>query len=90
YLARQPRAIDNYNDPVWPKIKTPWFWSQPLFGYYLDTDAWVLRKHAEMLADAGVDVIVFDCTNGNNTWKESYKKLCEVFTQARKDGVKTP
>ncbi len=90
YLARQPRAIDIYNDPVWPKVKTPWFWSQPLFGYYLDTDAWVLRKHAEMLADAGVDVIVFDCTNGNNTWKESYKKLCEVFTQARKDGVKTP
>jgi hypothetical protein len=43
-----------------------------------------------MLADAGVDVIIFDCTNGNMTWKESYLKLCETFTQARKDGVRTP
>ncbi|MFT3749586.1 MAG: hypothetical protein QM768_14765 [Agriterribacter sp.] len=90
YLVRNPKALDDYNNPIWPKGNSPWFWSEPLFGYYLDTDAWVLRKHAEMLADAGVDVLIFDCTNGNITWKESYMKLCEVFTQARKDGVKTP
>ncbi|MBN9385508.1 MAG: hypothetical protein J0H74_32445 [Chitinophagaceae bacterium] len=90
YLARDPKAIDDYNNPIWPKRNSPWFWGEPLLGYYLDTDEWVLRKHAEMLADAGVDVIIFDCTNGNITWKESYMKLCEVFTRARKDGVKTP
>lgn len=90
YLSRNPKALDDYSDPIWPKRNSPWFWSEPLFGYYLDTDAWVLRKHAEMLADAGVDVLIFDCTNGNITWKESYMKLCEVFTQARKDGVRTP
>ncbi|MFT4154876.1 MAG: hypothetical protein QM629_13765 [Parafilimonas sp.] len=90
YLARDPKAIDDYNNPIWPKRNSPWFWSEPLFGYYLDTNAWVLRKHAEMLADAGVDVIIFDCTNGNITWKKSYMKLCEVFMQARKDGVHTP
>ena len=90
YLSRDPKAIHDYNNPIWPKRNSPWYWAEPLFGYYIDTDAWVLRKHAEMLADAGVDVIIFDCTNGNITWKESYTKLCEVFTQARKDGVKTP
>ncbi|MCF3110036.1 hypothetical protein LL912_14740 [Niabella sp. CC-SYL272] len=90
YLTRDPKAIDNYDHPIWPKRNSPWFWGEPLLGYYLDTDAWVLRKHAEMLADAGVDVIIFDCTNGNITWKESYMKLCEVFTRARKDGVPTP
>ncbi|MFD1140911.1 hypothetical protein ACFQ4C_07320 [Larkinella insperata] len=90
YLARDPKAVQDYNNPIWPKRKSPWFWAEPLFGYYLDTDAWVLRKHAEMLADAGVDMVIFDCTNGNLTWKESYLKLCEVWTQARKDGVKTP
>ncbi|WP_221394344.1 hypothetical protein [Dyadobacter sp. NIV53] len=90
YLARDPKAIDDFKNPIWPKAKSPWFWAEPLFGYYLDTDEWVLRKHAEMLADAAVDVIIFDCTNGNITWKESYMKLCEVFTKARKDGVKTP
>ncbi|WP_439557402.1 hypothetical protein [Dyadobacter sp.] len=90
YLSRNPKAIHDYNDPIWPKRKSPWFWAEPLFGYYIDTDEWLLRKHAEMLADAGVDMIIFDCTNGNLTWKESYMKLCEVFTKARKDGVKTP
>ncbi|SDH13892.1 hypothetical protein SAMN04487996_12958 [Dyadobacter soli] len=90
YLARDPKAVHDFKNPVWPKRNSPWFWAEPLFGYYIDTDEWVLRKHAEMLADAGVDMIIFDCTNGNITWKESYMKLCEVFTQARKDGVKTP
>lgn len=90
YLARDPKAKEDFNNPIWPKKKGPWFWGEPLFGYYLDTDEWVLRKHAEMLADAAVDVIIFDCTNGNLTWKESYMKLCKVFTQARQDGVQTP
>lgn len=90
YLARNPAAKEDYNNAIWPKQNSPWFWDEPLFGYYLDTDEWVLRKHAEMLADAAVDVIIFDCTNGNITWKESYTKLCKVFTAARRDGVKTP
>lgn len=90
YLARDPKAVHDFKNPIWPKRNSPWFWAEPLFGYYIDTDEWVLRKHAEMLADAGVDMIIFDCTNGNITWKESYMKLCEVFTRARKDGVNTP
>lgn len=90
YLSRDPKAVHDYNNPIWPKSNTPWFWAEPLFGYYVDTDEWVLRKHAEMLADAAVDMIVFDCTNGNFAWKESYMKLGEVFTKARQQGVKTP
>jgi len=43
-----------------------------------------------MLADAGVDAVFFDCTNGSLTWKTSYTKLLKVWDQARKDGVKTP
>ena len=90
YLARNPKAKEDFKNPIWPTQGSPWFWAEPLFGYYIDTDEWVLRKHAEMLADAAVDVLIFDCTNGNFTWKESYMKLCEVFNKARKDGVRTP
>ena len=61
-----------------------------MFDYYIDTDKWVLRKHAEMLADAGVDVIFFDCSNGSFTWRESYLAVCEAFAEAREDGVNTP
>ena len=67
-----------------------YYWDESLYGYYRTTDEWVLRKHAEMLADAGVDVIFFDASNGAVTWKEGYKKLLEVWKQARIDGVKTP
>ena len=43
-----------------------------------------------MLADADVDVIFFDCTNGDLVWKPAYTALCEVFLEARKNGIRTP
>lgn len=89
-LNEHPDAIDNFQHPAWPKDANSYFWGEPLYGYYINTDRWVLRKHAELLALAGVDVIIFDCTNGNYTWKESYMVLCEVFSEAREDGVNTP
>jgi len=89
-LAQKPEAIHNFHDPVWPTDAGYYYWGEPLFGYYRDTDHWVLRKHAEMLAEAGVDVIIFDCTNGAFTWKESYMELCKVFSQALADGVNVP
>lgn len=91
-LAKKPEAIHNFHDPIWPEPKRDsyYFWGEPLFGYYRNTDEWVVRKHAEMLADAGVDVIFFDCTNGHLTWKESYMALCKVFKEAREDGINTP
>ena len=90
-LSKDPKAIDDYHNSIWPNSKdNRWYWwSEPLFGYYRNTDEWVLRKHAEMLADANVDVVIFDCSNGD-TWEEAYPVLCKVFLQARKDGVKAP
>lgn len=89
-IADHPDAAFDYDNPAWPKDINTCFWGEPLFGFYRDTDRWVLRRHAEMLADAGVDVIFFDCTNGSFTWRESYTALCEVFAEARRDGVQTP
>lgn len=90
-LNQFPEAATNADHPAWQGI-TPgvFWWDEPLFGYYRSTDEWVLRKHAEMLADAGVDVVFFDCTNGSLTWKSSYPKLLEVWDKARNDGVRTP
>jgi hypothetical protein len=90
-LLKYPEAATDANHPAWQGI-TPgiFWWDEPLFGYYRTTDEWILRKHAEMLADAGVDVVFFDCTNGSLTWKSSYMVLLKVWDQARKDGVKTP
>ena len=59
-------------------------WSEPLFGYYFQADKWVVRKHCQMLTDAGVDFIVFDATNANpyiartldliDVWYEYYQQ----------------
>ena len=87
-LRKYPEAAFDYNHPAWKHGTC--FWEQPLFGYYRTTDPWVLRKHAEMLADAGVDVVFFDCTNGSYTWKSSYDALMKVWDQAQKDGVNVP
>ena len=90
-ITKHPEAAHDPNHSAWKGIWGGVFWwDEPLFGYYRTTDDWVLRKHAEMLADAGVDAVFFDCTNGAFTWKSSYTKLLQVWEQARKDGVKTP
>ncbi|SEA45644.1 hypothetical protein SAMN05660909_02036 [Chitinophaga terrae (ex Kim and Jung 2007)] len=89
FLEKHPDALYDFNHPAWPKGIMN-FWNEPLFGYYTNMDKWVVWKHAEMLSDAGVDMIMFDCTNGDLVWKSAYQNLCEVFTEARKNGMRTP
>ena len=79
YIAKAPEAAYDYNHPIWRKDITSNFWGEPLFGFYRDTDKWVLRKHAEMLAAAGVDVLFFDCTNGSFTWSHQAAVLVAVL-----------
>ncbi len=79
------------NGPVrWPENGAPHHWGEPELGYYLMTDPFVIRKHASMLADAGVDVILFDTTNPPFTWKDEYEALCREYTALRRQGNRTP
>lgn len=81
---------NDINSPLWGDFHEYHFWNEPVFGYYDGEDPWVIRKHAEMLADAGVDVVFFDNTNGPLTWLPTALRLMEVYDLARKDGVRTP
>ena len=65
-------------------------WGEPELGYYLMTDPFVIRKHASMLADAGIDVVIFDTTNPPFTWKDEYEALCREYTAMRREGAATP
>lgn len=89
-LEENPEAINRPEDPAWGPDGSAHWWNEPLLGFYDDRDPWVLRKHAEWLADAGVDAIFFDATNGELTWPEAYEVLFDVFEQARQDGVQVP
>ena len=85
----QGAAANDYFHPYWASSQVC-FWGRPLFDYYRTTDPWVLRKHAEMLADAGVDAVAFDCSNGDFLWWDSTVALLQTWDQARRDGVKVP
>jgi len=88
-LSRCPEASNDYDHPLWTRGGRH-HWSEPLFGYYVSTDDWVLRRHAEMLADADVDVVFFDCTNKEFLWDDALHALGRVWSQARADGVRAP
>ena len=49
----------------------------------------MIRRHARLLADAGVDTLIFDATNAL-TYPDVYTKLCEVFREVRASGGRTP
>lgn len=91
-LIKDPTAVNDFDNPLWTDNEDgcPHYWNEPLFGYYTNLDEYVVRKHAELIADAGVDVIIFDCTNGTMLWEEGYEMLFKIFEEARAEGVNVP
>ena len=77
-LAQDPYARSKPESPLWGPLHAPHHWGESLFGYYLTDDDGVLRKHAQMLSDAGVDVVIFDVTN-QATYPEWYRALLRVW-----------
>ena len=59
-IAEDPTAATDMDHPAWSGSA---YWGEPLFGYYMTEDEWVIRKHIEMLGFADVDFLVFDTTN---------------------------
>jgi hypothetical protein len=88
-LTADPQAMQKPDSPLWGPIHAPHHWGESLFGYYVSDDEAVIRKHAQMLADAQVDVVIFDVTN-QHTYPESYRALLHAFSEVRKNGGKTP
>jgi len=81
-------AANPDNPQYGPRHAMHW-WGESEAGYYLSTDPWVIRRNLCMLADAGVDVLILDATNGP-VYQNEYTKLCEIATQIRARGEATP
>ncbi|MES2461934.1 MAG: hypothetical protein V4671_15225 [Armatimonadota bacterium] len=79
----------NPTDPKYGPVHAFHWWGEPHFGYYLNNDAWVIRRHAQMLVDAGIDTLILDVTNAL-TYPENYLAICRVYTEMRRTGQKTP
>ena len=88
-LAEHPEIKNDYSSPLWGNAGC-YHWNEPVWGYYRSSDEWVLRRQAEMLADAGVDAVFFDNTNGTATFIDDVLVLLKVWSVARADGVNVP
>lgn len=88
-LKRDPGALSKPDSPLWGGNGVAHYWGEPLYGYYRSDDPWVLRRHAQLLADAGVDVLIFDTSNAE-TYPQAYLALCQVFHDVRVAGGRTP
>lgn len=73
----------------WGPPGTGYYWAKPELGYYLSHDEYVIRKHAQMMANAGIDVIFVDLTNTID-YPESVGAVINTFKQIRAEGGKTP
>ncbi len=80
-------------DPVtkpegWKEGGTYW-WGQPAVGYFLADDPWVARKNLTMLADAGIDTLIFDVTNAPQ-YTAAYTAVLDTAEQMRREGHRAP
>ncbi len=91
-LDKYPEAVNDWDHFAWTNDVDgrPYFWGEPLYGFYTNTDAYVLRKHAELLADADIDAVFFDATNATNVFPDGYEALLRVWSDAKKDNVDVP
>ena len=79
----------NPENPGYGPIHAFHYWGEPYFGYYLPDDEWVIRKHAQMLSDAGVDVLILDVTNAA-IYRPQVTKIAKIYRQMRQEGKTTP
>ncbi len=79
----------NPSDPVYGPPQTFHHWGKPYLDYYVANDTWVLRKHAQMLSDAGIDVIFLDVTN-SFVYESTIRTICNLYLNLRNEGNPTP
>lgn len=88
-----PEARFDYYHKGWSCLRentTTLFWDEPVLGFYGSFDYFVYRRHAELLANIGVDAIFFDNTNANYIFLPALKVLIGAFRDAKAAGVDIP
>lgn len=88
-LALDPNAVRDQKESLLGREGQMHFWGEPLYGYYDSRDPWVVRRHVHMLADAGIDVLIFDATNAV-TYPWAYLPLCDLLLETKDAGFEVP
>lgn len=80
--------LENPENPNWGTGSGS-YWGKPYFGYYTMKDEWVIRRHAQMLYEAGVDAIACDVSNWV-TYDDTLFLLFDAYAKMRAEGNPTP
>lgn len=87
-LQQDPSARLDYNHKLWTH-EFAYHWGEPELGYFTSGDPYVIRKDISMLTDAGVDVLILDCTNAVCYFTE-WNALLSTMTAMKKEGNVVP
>ena len=82
-------AADNVDCGKYGPVGAMHWFAEPLYGYYYANDAWVLRKHAELLTLANIDFLFFDVTNAH-AYIHNATKLMEYLHELNEQGFDAP
>ena len=74
---------------LWATAGKTFFFAEPLYGYYRMNDEWVVRKHMELLTNAGIDFLYFDVTN-NFLYEENALRLMKICHEMNEEGFPAP
>ncbi|MBQ5793914.1 MAG: hypothetical protein IIW17_07830 [Clostridia bacterium] len=77
------------NNPLWGPVHSWHWWNEPLYGYYYIDDEYIMRKHVELLMNAGVDFFFFDTTN-LSTYSGIALKLMAILHEFNEQGYDAP
>lgn len=80
---------NNPENPSYGPVHAFHHWGEPYLGYYVANDVWVIRKHAQMISDAGIDAIMVDVTNAA-IYAPQVNLICETYLKMRNEGNRTP
>ena len=94
HLYGKDAANANYIDPttgqrIYGYVGQFHWMGEPLYGYYYSSDEWVMRKHVELLTNAGVDFLYIDVTNGY-PYLNNVKKLMGILHEYNEMGYNAP
>lgn len=86
--------LANYVDPetnksIYGPVGAMHHFAEPLYGYYYSSDEWVMRKHIELLTNAGIDFLFLDATNCY-TYASSAIKLMKIIHEYNEMGYNPP
>ena len=82
-------SAGDVNNPLWGKVHDWHHWGEPLYGYYYINDEYIMRKHVELLINAGIDFLYFDTTN-NFTYSHNALKLMSILHEFNEQGYDAP